>query len=48
MSKKSEPWYIHAVLYVIIAILVVVLIKVAVIDPTEHIQSENYYDLNHI
>jgi hypothetical protein len=43
MSKKSEPWYIHAVLYVIIAILVVILIKVAIIDPTEHIQSENYY-----
>lgn len=43
MSKKSEPWYIHAVLYVIIAILVLVLIKVAVIDPTEYIQGENYY-----
>ena len=43
MSKKSEPWYIHAVLYVIIAILVFVLVKVAVIDPTEHIQNENYY-----
>ena len=43
MSKKSEPWYVHAVLYVIIAILIFVLIKVAVIDPTEHIQNENYY-----
>lgn len=43
MSKKNEPWYIHAVLYVIIAILVFVLVKVAVIDPTEHIENENYY-----
>jgi hypothetical protein len=41
--KKSEPWYIHAALYVIIAILLYVLIRVAIIDPTAYIESENYY-----
>ena len=43
MSQKSEPWYIHAALYVIIAVLIYVLIRVAIIDPTEYIESENYY-----
>jgi hypothetical protein len=43
MIKKSEPWYIHAVLYVIIAILLYVLIRVAIVDPTEYIESENYF-----
>ena len=43
MSSKSEPWYVHAVLYVIIAALVYVLIRVAIIDPQEVIEQENYY-----
>lgn len=43
MSKKGEPWYIHGALYVIIAILIYILIRVAIIDPTDHIQSENYF-----
>lgn len=43
MSYKSEPWYIHAVLYVIIAILVYVLIKVAYLDPNEILEKEKYY-----
>lgn len=43
MSKKGEPWYIHGALYLIIAILIYVLIRVAIIDPTDHIQSENYF-----
>lgn len=43
-SKKNEdPWYLHAGLYVIIAILTVLLIKVAVIDPKEQIDQENYF-----
>jgi len=42
MTKKSEPWFIHAALYLVIAILVVVLIKVAIVDPTDYIQQENY------
>jgi len=43
MTKKGEPWYIHAILYVVIAILVYVLIRVAIIDPTDYIQKETYY-----
>lgn len=43
MTKKSEPWYIHAILYVVIAILLVVLIKVAIVDPADHIKKEEYY-----
>jgi hypothetical protein len=43
MTKKSEPWYIHAILYVIIAVLLYVLIRVAIIDPTSYIESENYF-----
>jgi hypothetical protein len=43
MSKKGEAWYIHGALYVVIAILVYVLIRMAIIDPTKYIQSENYY-----
>lgn len=43
MTKKGEPWYIHAILYVVIAVLLVVLIKVAIIDPADHIEKEQYY-----
>lgn len=43
MSSKSEPWYIHTILYVIIAVLVYVLIRVAIIDPQEVIEKERYW-----
>jgi hypothetical protein len=43
MSKKSEPWYIHAALYVIIIVLSYLLIRVAIIEPTEVIEAEAYY-----
>lgn len=43
MSTKSDKWYIHAVLYVIIIILAYLLIKVAIIDPTEKVEKEKYY-----
>lgn len=43
MIAKSEPWYIHLILYVVMAVLVVVLIKVAYIDPNEVIEQEKYY-----
>jgi hypothetical protein len=43
MQKKGEPWYIHAILYVIIAVLAYVLIKVAIIDPTDFVEKEKYY-----
>lgn len=41
-SKAEDPWYIHAILYVIIAILTVILIKVAIIDPKEIVAVEKY------
>ena len=40
---KPEPWYIHAVLYFVIAILVVILVKVAIIDPKDVVEKEKYY-----
>ena len=43
MDKKSDPWYIHAGLYLIIAILTILLVKVAIIDPHEYVVSEKYY-----
>lgn len=43
MITKSEPWYVHAILYVIIIALVYVLIQVAIIGPTEVIEQDNYY-----
>jgi hypothetical protein len=41
--KKTESWYIHAVLTVIIAALTALLIYVAIIEPNEVIESENYW-----
>ena len=43
MNKKSEPLYIHVVLYLVIAILAYILIRVAIIDPTDYVEKENYY-----
>ncbi len=43
MISKSEPWYVHAILYVIIAALVYVLIQVAIVGPQEYIDQENFY-----
>lgn len=42
MNAKSEPWYIHAILYVIIFALAYVLIRVAIIEPTQVIERDNY------
>ncbi len=41
--SRHEPWYVHAVLYVIIVVLSYVLIRVAILDPTEVIETEKYY-----
>ena len=41
-SKNEDPWYIHAGLYFIVAILTFLLIKVAVIDPSAEVASEKY------
>jgi len=43
MIQKSEPWYVHAILYVIIIALVYVLIQVAIIGPTKVIKQDNYF-----
>lgn len=43
MSKKKEPWYIHAGLIVVILALVYVLIEVAVLSPKEHVANEAYW-----
>lgn len=42
-SKNEDPWYIHAGLYLIVAILTFLLIKVAVIDPSAEVEVEKYF-----
>ena len=42
MDKKSDPWYLHAGLYLVIAILTVLLVKVAIIDPHDYVVTEKY------
>lgn len=42
MNSKSDPWYVHAALYLVIAILAIILIKVAIIDPHEYVENEKY------
>ena len=42
-SKNDDPWYLHAGLYLIVAILTFLLIKVAVIDPSAEVEAENYF-----
>jgi hypothetical protein len=41
--RKSEPWYIHAPLWVVIVILTYLLIQVAIIQPSEIMKKERYY-----
>ncbi|MCF8241286.1 MAG: hypothetical protein K9J16_07855 [Melioribacteraceae bacterium] len=43
MPRKSEPWYIHAVLYTIIVVLAYVLLQVAIINPSEVVEREKYF-----
>jgi hypothetical protein len=42
MKSSSDPWYIHIVLYGIITILVIVLVKIAILDPSEYVEQEKY------
>jgi hypothetical protein len=42
-SKNEDPWYVHAGLYFIVAILTFLLIKVAVIDPSAEVEAEKYF-----
>jgi len=39
---KSEPWYLHAGLYTLIVILIIILIKVAIIDPKQVLSEEKF------
>ncbi len=42
-SQAGDPWYIHAALYLVIAILSVILIKVAIIDPKNAVEQERFF-----
>lgn len=42
MDIQTDPWYLHAGLYLVIAILTVLLVKVAIIDPHDYIETEKY------
>jgi hypothetical protein len=39
---KSDPWYMHAILYTVIVILAALLVKVAIIDPKEEVAAEKF------
>ncbi|MFO7526265.1 MAG: hypothetical protein R6W68_12510 [Ignavibacteriaceae bacterium] len=41
-TSNQDPWYVHAGLYAVVLILVIILIKVAIIDPREVVEKENY------
>jgi hypothetical protein len=41
-SRAADPLYLHIILYVIIAILTIILIKVAIIDPKEVVAVEKF------
>ncbi len=42
MTKK-DPWYVHGILYAIIVILIFILVKVAIVDPSRIVEAEKYY-----
>lgn len=42
-SQAGDPWYVHALLYLVIAILTIILIKVAIIDPKEAVEKEKFW-----
>jgi hypothetical protein len=39
---KSDPWYLHAILYTVVVILIALLVKVAIIDPKAVVAEEKY------
>ena len=39
-SQAGDPWYIHAALYLVIAVLSIILIKVAIIDPKNAVEQD--------
>jgi hypothetical protein len=42
-SQVGDQWYVHAALYLVIAILTILLIKVAIIDPKEAVKQEKFW-----
>jgi len=40
--NKSDPWYVHAILYTVVVILTGILIKVAIIDPKIEVVEEKH------
>lgn len=42
-SQAGESWYIHAALYLVIAILTIILIKVAIIDPNNAVEQDKFW-----
>jgi len=42
-SQAGDPWYIHGVLYLVIAILSIILIKVAIIDPNNAVEQDKLW-----
>ncbi len=42
MDLKTDPWYVHAGLYLVIAVLTVLLVKIAIIDPHDYVVTEKY------
>ena len=42
MDVQTDPWYVHAGLYLVIAILTVLLVKIAIIDPHDYVETEKY------
>jgi hypothetical protein len=42
-SQAGDPWYIHAALYLVIAVLTIILIKVAIIDPKNAVAQEKFW-----
>lgn len=43
MNRKSEPWYLHAILTAVILGLIYLLIQVAIIEPNHIVKMEKYY-----
>lgn len=41
--KRTEPWYYHVPLWIIIAVLAYLLIQVAIVEPQEIMKMERYY-----
>ncbi len=42
-SQAGDSWYVHAALYLVIAILSIILIKVAIIDPKNAVEQDKFW-----